>query len=132
MAVWRYIYKTKNGLSENSKLTKEEVLSYLNNYLNLNNYSIKTMQITNDNIFGLEERNGYYIISATPTEFDFPMFEVSDVSYDINTGDVKVIAREYYIEMGTSKKVYDKNIDLDIKYNGTNSAFNLIKMTVSK
>ena len=132
MAVWRYIYKNKNGLTSESKLTKEEVLSYLNTYLNLDNYTIKPMQISNNNIFGLEENNGYYIISATPTEFDIPMFEVSKVSYDINTGEVKVIAKEYYIEMGTSKKIYNNNIILDIKYNETNGAFNLLKMNVEK
>ena len=132
MAVWRYIYKTKEGLSENSKLTKEEVYSYIDTYLNLENYSLKTMNISENNIFGLEENNGIYKISASGTEFSFPNFEISDATYDLNTGKVIVNGNQYSLEDGTGNKIKGKKINLEIKYNGTNGAFNLINVTISK
>ena len=132
MAVWRYIYKTKEGLSENSKLTKEEVYSYIDTYLNLKNYSLKTMNISENNIFGLEENNGIYKISASGTEFSFPNFEISDATYDLNTGKVIVNGNQYSLEDGTGNKIKGNKINLEIKYNGTNGAFNLINVTISK
>ncbi len=132
MAVWRYIYKTKEGLSENSKLTKEEVYSYIDTYLNLENYSLKTMNISENNIFGLEENNGIYKISASGTEFSFPNFEISDATYDLNTGKVIVNGNQYSLEDGTGNKIKGNKINLEIKYNGTNGAFNLINVTISK
>ena len=132
MAVWRYIYKTKEGLSENSKLTKEEVYSYIDTYLNLENYSLKTMNISENNIFGLEENKGIYKISASGTEFSFPNFEISDATYDLNTGKVIVNGNQYSLEDGTGNKIKEKIKNLEIKYNGTNGAFNLINVTISK
>ena len=132
MAVWRYIYNSKNGITDNSKLTKEEVYSYIDIYLNLNNYSLKTMSISEDNIFGLEENNGIYKISASQTEFSFPNFEITDVTYDLYTGKVNVNGNQYSLQMGTGNKINESKINLEIMYNGTNGAFNLIKMTVSK
>jgi len=132
MAVWRYIYKTKNGLSENSKLTKEEVYSYIDTYLNLENYTLKTMSISDENIFGLDESNGVYLIKADATDFSFPDFEILNVTYDLVTGNIKATGNEYSLEMGTGNKIINNKIELEIKYNDTNGAFNLVKMNVSK
>ena len=133
MLVWKYIYFSNDGFKEGgSKLTKQEIDSYLLSRLNLKDYTVKTRDLTNENNFGLEEKDGVYTITSNQTSFEFSKFEIENVSYDLKTGDVTIIGNQYYLEMGTSKKVISGKIKFDLKYNDNTDSFNLIQVTVEE
>ena len=58
--------------------------------LNLENYSVAEMKITNDNIFGLKKENDNYVLSVVPTEFGF--YNTRLDNYEIIDNEINKIA----------------------------------------
>ena len=84
MAVWRYIYYINEGFSADgeTKLSQEKVNNYLKEYLNLENYDLMEMEITDNQAFGLKKNGNDYVIKVQATEFSFSNFEVTNILYD--------------------------------------------------
>lgn len=95
MTVWRYIVWNYGLTDLKSSMPVSHINSFIGNFLNLNNYNIKDMEITDNYFFGLEKQNDNYIASLGTSEYTFPKYRITDIKYDINKKEILVYFDTY-------------------------------------
>jgi len=130
MFVWRYISEI-SGTDYN--LSVEHINMILKNYLDLDNYQVKEMEIETEptpgeswHIFGLKKENDKYVISVVPTEFSFSKYRVKEIEYNHNNREIIVYFDIYSTSYFMFKEGYGKAI---LKGNSTGS-FNIVEVII--